>query len=384
MNRGKGTRLPFVLIGIGGLLIAAVSVGVTAPSAGARPPIEPIVTQTSRDGQIIGVKSNWQWGIWKPIAAVAYGLESKRIRYQAGLLLDTDFEMPGLGMKVGPFSAAFVDWFATPVLGREGQKGLKLGVRLGDTQYTGFLGELWSLPQEERAPTVGYLLLEANRSFRLPYDLTLSSYSRTLFGVLLPEGGLKALHGAPAPATLPQFSSMTQSLTLRLGDLSLSGRWGSLHNEADLPKFIFTTGVRGITRALTGHIFWNVTLSRTFPMYAAELPLPFPPELARYGVPDSMPVSLDGNLFVQAGGIVREVTPEPEGESPPSPESLGMEAQPAHGRGEGAGVKTETETETETLFSWGISATLTVFEGVRVRMELIINQMGETRFNVSF
>ena len=376
MSKGRGVRRVLV----GALLVAAVSAGAPAPSAGAQPPIEPIVTQTSRDGQVIGLKSNWQHGIWKPIAAIAYGLESKRVRYQAGLLLDTYFELPGLGVRVGPFSAAFVDWFSTPVLGREGQKGLRLGVRMGDTQYTGFFGELWSLPQEEHAPTVGYLLLEANRSFRLPYDLTLNSYSKTVFGVLLPAEGLEAPGGELAPEALPRFSSMTQGLTLRLGDLSLSGRWGSLENEAELPKFTFTTGVRGIPRALTGHVFWNVTLSREFPMYAAELPLPFPPELTEYGVPDSMPVSLDGKLFVQAGGIVREVEPEPESDSPDNPEPLGMDAEPARGDEGGATV----ETETEALFSWGISATLTVFEEFRVRMELIVNQMGETKFNVSF
>ena len=368
----KGTRLRLVLVGA--LFIAAVSVGATAPSAGAQPPVEPVITQTSRDGQLIGLKSNFQWGIWKPIAAVAYGLESGNIRYQAGLLLDTRLELPGLGLKVGPFSAAFVDWFSTPVLGREGQKGLELGVRLGDTQYTGFLGELWSLDPEEQAPLVGYLLMEASRSLRLPYDLTLSSYSKTVFGVLLPAEGFEApTSGAGeelALEELPQFHSVTQSLTLRLGELSLSGRWGTLQNDAQLEKFIFTTGVRGISQALEGHVFWNVTLSRQFPLYEAELPLPLPPELAQYGVPDSIPLNLAGKFFVQAGGIVREI----ESSAPPSenPAELGIDVQP------------EPETETEALFSWGISATLTIFEGVRVRMELIVTQAGETKFNVSF
>lgn len=381
----QGTRLPFSLVLIGALLVAAVSVGAAAPPAGAQPPVEPIVTQTSRDGQLIGLKSNLRWGIWKPIAAVAYGLESGNLRYQAGLLLDTHFTLPGLGLRVGPFSAAFVDWFSTPVLGREGQKGLQLGLRLGNTQYTGFFGELWSLPEEE-APQVGYLLTEVNRSFRLPYDLTLSASSQTIVGILLPPAPAQAQaqtqaqaqdrdqardeEGDLPPEGLPQFQAMTQSLTLRLGDLTLSGRWGSLENDADLEEFLFTTGVRGISRALKGHVFWNVTLSRSFPMYEADLPLPLPPELTEYGVPDSMPLSLSGKFFVQAGGIVRE------GESPaplPVPET------PTE-----SGIDGPPETETEALFSWGISATLTIFEEFRLQMELIVTQSGETKFDLRF
>lgn len=383
----KGLRLPFVLVGVGVLLLAAVFVGATAPSARAQPPIEPIIVQTSRDGQLIGLQSNFQWGIWKPIAAVAYGLESGNIRYRAGLLLDTRLTLPGLGLKVGPFSAAFVDWFSTPVLGREGQKGLQLGVRLGDTQYTGFLGELWSLGQEDPAPRVGYLLMEARRSFRLPYDLTLSSYSKTVFGVLLPPEGLgleTSTPGAgedlpPGLEELPRFQSMTQSLTLRLGDLSLSGRWGSLQNDAELERFLFTTGVRGVPRTLEGHAFWNVTLARSFPLYEAELPLPLPPEITEYGVPDSMPLSVEGKFFVQAGGIVREV--EPPASSPDSEPSggLGIDVRP-----EPDEDGKEPETETEALFSWGISTTLTVFEQFRVRVELVVTQAGETKFRVSF
>lgn len=372
------------------LIWLACVVGVGATTSGAladaQPPIEPILTQTSRDGQLIGLKSNFQWGIWKPIAAVAYGLESGNIRYQAGLMLDTRVVLPGLGLNVGPFSAAFVDWFSTPVLGREGQRGLQLGLRLGDTRYTGFFGELWSLPEEE-APKVGYLLAEVNRSFRLPYELTLSSSSQTVVGVLLPPDldGSSLEEDLP-PEKLPQFQSMTQSLTLRLGELSLTGRWGSLQNEADLGEFIFTTGVRGIPQVLEGHVFWNVTLSRSFPMYEADLPLPLPPELTEYGVPDSMPLSLSGKFFVQAGGVVREVPSPPEaspseGSSASEEVPPGIDVQPEK---EGTEPEVEAETETEALFSWGISATLTIFEQFRLQVELIVTQSGETKFNVRF
>jgi hypothetical protein len=324
-----------------------------------QPPIRPVFTQTSLDGQLIGLESNFQFGIWKPIAAAAYGLESGRIRYKAGLLLDTGFTLPVLEMRLEEFHAEFVDWFSTPVLGREGQSGIEAGLTLGDARYVGFFGQLWT--SEGEAPQVAYLVTDMGRTLKLPYDLTLRASSRTVVGQLL--------------ASEKPFRSASYSLGLSLGSLRLTGRWGTLENEADLKDFQFTMGVRGIAQSLQGHEFWSVTLERSFPMYETSWALPVPPELESF-LPTSLPVSLTGAFFVQAGGATREVE-----------ELRDTDANGGSG-GTSAQEKNENEGpsaafETEALFSWGMYATLSI-QQMRIRAELIITQSGETKFSVSF
>lgn len=309
-------------------------------------PIKPVFTQTSLDGQLIGVETDFQFGIFKPIGALAYGLESGRFRYKAGLQLTTGFEIPLVGLRVGDFSGSLIDWPESPILGREGQKGVELGLNMGPTRYRAFLGELWPLSPESAGdgavPQVAYLSIDATRSWRLPFELALSSSSQAIMGVVLADGFEKAL----------PFEAMTGSLSLSLGGLRVSGRWGRLQNEAQLEGFEFTTGVRGIAQALKGREFWNVTLERAFPMYETAIALPIPPELAeRARLPTELPLRLEGSLFLQAGGAAR-------GQAPSEP-------------------------ETETLFSWGISAGLSI-DTFSVRAQLIVTQAGETKFSLSF
>ena len=336
-------------------LIAALAWGEEGRAQ--QPPIQPVFTQTSLDGQLIGLESNFQFGIWKPIAAVAYGLESGRIRYQAGLLLDTGLTLPVLGMRLERFHVEFVDWFSTPVLGREGQSGIEAGLRLGDTQYTAFFGQLWT--SEGEAPQVAYLAADTGRTLKLPHDLTLRASSRTVMGQLSEKS----------------FRSASYSLGLSLGSLRLTGQWGALENEADLKDFQFTTGVRGIAQALQGHEFWSVTLERSFPMYETSWALPVPPELERF-LPTSLPVSLKGAFFVQASGATRETEPEEPTDTNANGGSGETSAQEQN--------ESPSEAfETEALFSWGITMTLSI-QQVRLRAELIITQSGETKFSVSF
>ena len=153
------------------------------------------------------------------------------------------------------------------------------------------------------------------------------------------------------------FQSMTRTLTLSLGDLRLSGRWGMLENEAQLDGFEFTTGVRGISQSLKGQEFWNVTLERTFSMYESAIPLALPVEVQAF-LPASLPVGLKGAFFVQAGGAARHQITQTEDEDASSMES-------------------------EMLFSWGLSAAFSIHE-FRLQAELIFTQHGETRFNFGF
>jgi len=307
---------------------------------------------TSRDGRLIGVETDFQLGIFRPIAALAYGLESGSIRYRAGGTFKTGFEVPLAGLRLGDFSAALVDWPSTPILGREGQMGIELGLSLGPAHFSGFFGRLW--PFDGRAPQAAFITVEVTRSLKLPFELTLSSSSYMIMGLVLPE-----VEGGGS------FSSTVNTLSLSLGELAITGRWGSLKNEAGLEGFEFTTGVRGISRPLKGHKFWNITLERRFPIYETSFELPLPPELIeKVPLPKELPVSLEGALFLQAGGATRK-----------EPEEQGIAGQKSDG--EGLGLRSET------LLSWGISAELSVHR-FSIHAELIITQEGETRFSMSF
>jgi hypothetical protein len=308
---------------------------------------------TSRDGQLIGIETDFQFGIFRPIAALAYGLESGSIRYRAGLTLATGFKIPVVDLRLEDFSGALVDWPQTPILGREGQTGIELGLSLGPARYRAFFGELW--PLDEEAPQVAYLSMEVTRSWQLPFELLLSSSSQAVMGMLLEGGG--------------PFHSMTNTLSLRLGGLTLSGRWGSLQNQARLEAFEFTTSVRGIAQLIKGRQFWNVTLERKFTMHETSIELPIPPELVEViPLPKTLPIMLQGALFLQAGGATREE---------PIDQGDGAAGQQSNGEG------VELELKTEMLFSWGISATLFVHD-FPIRAELIITQEGETKFSVNF
>jgi hypothetical protein len=350
MTRGRNFRLLMTLV----LLFLAFGV-----YQGQAQPVKPVITQTSLDGQLIGIETDLQFGIWKPIAALAYGLESQRFRYRVGLTLATGLKLPLAGLELRDFSGALVDWPMSPILGREGQSGLELGMDLGPTRYRAFFGRLWQVADESEAPQVAYLAADVTRTWQLPFDLLLSSSSHTILGMVL--------SGRFEDRNPFQFQSMTSALSLSLGGLRMSGRWGRLQNGARLEGFQFTTGVRGITQALKGHEFWNVTLERTFPMYETAIELPTPPELVRF-LPRSLPVTLQGVLFVQAGSA----THRKEGED--------LDAHQANG---GNGPQPQPELETEMLFSWGISVILSIHQ-LRVRAELVITQDGETRFNFSF
>ncbi len=357
------------------VIAVSVMTSVSWMAPAEEPPVQPVFTQTSLDGQLVGLElKGVQFGIWKPIAAAAYGLESGRIRYKAGVGLDVELTLPPLfrPTRIGDFYAALLDWFETPVLGREGQRGVEAGFRWGETRYTGFFGTLWPRSAEgpDAGPPVSYLTMAFSKSFKLPVDLTLTFSSRTVLGWLLPVPALtlestsqETDSDEEAKNELKTFRSTTYALSLQLGDLQLSGRWGTLENPAELAGFEFTTGVRGIARTLQGRAFWNVTLNKTLPMYEVRIKLPMPPELAKF-LPTELPVTLQGALIVQTGGVLREP-------------QLEVSAQKSEGS------DFERPLEHEALLSWGLSATLSV-GNARLRAALIVSQEGKTVFRLSF
>ncbi len=347
--------------------------------------IKPVFTSTSFDGQLIGLETgDLAFGLWKPIVAFAFPMDFsfRVIRFRAGLGINAGYELPVLKQRIGDPSLAYVNWFSSPVLGREGQTGLEMGMTFGNTRYTGFVGQLWPLEGESRSPNVAFLASEAFHSLDLPYEWRLSASADQVMGLLLPQesedlfNSIENLLDALSAEKLEDpFRSANYSISLSLDGLRLSGRFGTLQNEAALKKFEFVTGVRGISQSLRGHQYWNLTIERVFTMYQTSIPLHLPEQLKSIpGFPQELPVKLEGKLFFQGGSATHYVEPEESGSNSSADPQMFHE-HPA--------AKSDAPAETEMLFSWGISTTLYVYE-FSARVELILTQQGETKFSVSF
>ncbi len=373
-------------------------------------PLKPVVVQTGRDGQLIGLElAGVQWGPWRPIGAVAYGLESGAVRFKAGLGVDWGVELPlpvelqllrgGKPVRLEGLYAQAMDWFETPVLGREGQTGVEAGFTLGETRYRAFGGRLWPRPDDEtgeagEGPLVAYLAMSESRSWDLPFGLALGLSARSVMGVRLePFLAQAEPELEPEPDELEgkvegwerwSFSSAVYTLSVGLDGLELRARGGHLENPAGLPGFEFTTGVRGLA-PLKGPAFWNVGLTRRLPVYETRLELPVPPELERW-LPSELAITLEGAFRVQMGGVFRP--PEPS-EGPPEEEgrtlTLGalVDDEEDEEDAEGEGRKGKEPWAHEGLLSWGLSLTLRV-QTFTVRVDAVITQEGEAAVRLSF
>lgn len=365
---------------IGSILFVAL-----IPSLAEAQPVRPVFTTTSLDGQLIGFELvDVQFGIWKPIISIAFGKNDSgiRFRYRGGTIIDQGIEIPVISQRLGDFSGAIVNWPATPVLGREGQSGVEMGFKFGETQYKGFIGELWPLGDDDFFTPVAFLSTDAFYSASLPYGIRISGSTETVSGIVLPqkEKGLNYTISSLFDQLSQDevdwpFNSSVFSASIGVNGFRLSGRWGVLSNEASLKGFEFVTGVRGISQSLRGDGFWNLTLERNFTMYQTSIPVDLPEQFSDVPIiPDELPVKLAGKVFFQGGASMQKIE-APIEESDTATEQPGEAQQTEH--------EAETITETEMLFSWGISTTLTVYE-FNVRAQIIFTQNGETKFSFSF
>ena len=328
-------------------------------------PVRPVYTTTSKDGRLVGLDTNIPAinGLWKPRAALAYGFDSGRFRYQAGLQLTTGISLPILDQRIGDPSVAIVDWPSSPILGREGQSGVEVGLGLGETRATGFYGSLWGR-DDHPDRQVGYLRLDSGTSFDLPYGVRAHSNSVMTFGALLEDD----------MALGRTFQSNTGSVGLSLGGFNASLDYGSLTNTADLAGFEFTTGVPGLGGPLTGERYWRFNLRRTFDMYETAIPLPIPEGLPGT-IPRELPLTLRGDIGVHVANADQRVEPEAETPDGSSEDSESQQFGPS--------PDPNAEWASEMGFSWSASVTLRV-DGFSVRAELIIPQDGSAEVNVNF
>jgi hypothetical protein len=356
---------------------------------GAAQPVRPVYTSTSLDGQLMGLQTGdlTLGGLWKPDIAFAIPTDFsfRTIRFRLGLGVNTGYTFPVIDQRLGNYSLSYIDWFSSPILGREGQRGLESGFDFGETHYTGFLGDLWPSDTGESFTPVAFFGSDASHSIDLPYGWTLSASSESVMGLVLPPGtsGLSQSFNALLEALKAQqsentFRSADYTLSLSLEGFRLSGQFGMLQNQAHLKGFEFVSGVRGISQSLHGNQYWNFTIERIFTMYQTSFPLNLPAQFQAFPfIPQAIPVKLEGRLFFQGGSATHEVEPPP-----PCGRQGSTDARLLCGP-RASDDEPKTALQTDRLFSWGISTTLYVYT-INVRAEMIFTQDGETKFNFNF
>lgn len=306
--------------------------------------VQPVFSENPIDGRLVGFEADCRFGNWEPFGSAGYGLKSKSFRYKVGLgLLSSALPLVG---DTGGLRASLVNWPSSPILGQLGESGVALALNRGSDQARIFWGRFWS--EVGRGPQVAYLTIDGGQSYSLPYAIFLTSSSNMTFGLLRGTGSELGR----------TFNASSQTVTLGIGDLRLTGRWGHLTNEADLKDFEFVAGVRGIAKALRGHDFWSLDVERRFTLY--QMPIPLPLDLPMIG--NALPFQVSGALTFQAGSATHQ--------RPPFTPVAQMEGA-KHGE------------ETETLFSWGLAAIVSLSQ-FQLRADFVFTQDGQFQFLMNF
>lgn len=304
------------------VLLAALSLPVTAQS------FTPVIEENSVDGLLLGAEGSYKFFNWlEPSLGLAYGLQSQKIRYKAG---------------VSFWNATLwaLDWPRTPVLGRIGEAGLKATFKspFGLPVLSGFFGTLWPWPHDPHPPDIAYVMYELNRSFHWPFGIELGFFQRALLGWwqlgVLPS----------------QFHYRQTQLSLRRELLSLSVSYGTLENKSKLPDFIFVQIVKGESTPIKGEQFWAVQFERDFEVISISVPMPLSPQ--------SLELLVQGAVFLQVA-------------------SAGKTELPSDEQGEGKLIW-------RNQLSWGMSALLSFGPGVKARADFVFTRDGQFHFLFNF
>lgn len=289
----------------------------------------PIIEENSVDGLLLGAEGSYKFFGWlEPSLGLAYGLQSQKIRYKAGL-------------HFWDVTLAMLDWPRTAVLGRIGEAGLKATLKLpwGLPTLSGFFGTLWPWPYDPHPPDIVYVMYESSQSLRLPFEIELGFFQRALVGWwqlgVLPS----------------QFQYSQTRLSLRRELLSIVVSYGTLENESRFPGFIFVQGVKGERTTLTGDQFWSVQFERAFDVTTVSVPVPL--------LPQSLGLLVQGGVFLQ---VV----------------SAGKIELPSDKQGEG-------KRDWQNQLSWGMSLLLSLDAiGAKARADFVFTGDGQFHFLFGF
>lgn len=264
------------------------------------PHLHPVITDSRRDGLLLGLDFRLSWREWAIEVGGAYGLDSRAVRFTSGLRYHEALEL------------SYGDWPQSPVQGREGEEGGHVAVDLislyrllggrdagvlgqilqkSRLRGSGFVGTLWPDSREEESPSVRYAHLDGFVHWPLPW------------GVVLETRG-ELLYGRPTPERQRSFQTFYSSTRLRVGTTSFAFRMGSLENPAGLAGFRFDLGLRSYPRSFQGERFFLATLERQYELLSTHL---FRLDLAALLGPElgGIPVWLNAlaSVFFE-GGIV--------------------------------------------------------------------------------
>lgn len=305
------------------------------------PHLRPVITESRRDGLLLGFDFGLTLGDWRMGVGGAYGLMSRAARFRTGVGYMDAVEL------------SYGDWPKSGVLGREGERGLHLtadlialnrilsgevGGLLGEIlkqsrlQATGFIGDLWPGEGEQEGPAVRYVHLSGFIHWPLPLGIALETRGEFLFGQTLPE----AEHS---------FQTVFSSSKLWAGETTLELQMGELENPADLSGFRFNLGLRSYAGTFEGERFLLVSLERRFEALSVHL---FRLDLTGLLGPRLgwVPVNLHvlSSIFFEGGMVF------------------------------GGGERPD-----EVLFGWGTSL---IFPDLELRVDLAVNREGVPRITV--
>lgn len=326
------------------VLLAALSLPVTAQS------FNPILEENAVDGLLLGAEGSYTFFGWlKPSLGLAYGLQSQKIRYKAGLSF--------WDVRLGA-----LDWPRTPVLGRIGEAGVKamldlskglpiVGDWFGESWWerelggssrsivSGFFGTLWPWTEDPNPPEIAYIMWESHQNFSLPFGIELGFSQQTL-------QGWWQLGVLPS-----EFRYSQTQLSLRRELLSLSVRYGTLKNESKFPDFIFVQSVKGESSPLKGEQFWAIQFERAFDVIAIPMPIPL--------LPQPLELLVRGAVFFQVA-------------------SAGKTELPSDSQGEGKLVW-------QNRLSWGLRVLISLGKvGAQARADFVFTRDGQFHFLFNF
>ncbi len=285
--------------------------------------LNPVIEGNSVDGLLLGAEGSYRFFGWlKPSLGLAYGLQSQKIRYKAGI-------------SVWDVTLWALDWPRTAVLGRVGERGLKAALKLPILPIvSGFVGTLWPWTQDPNPPDVAYVMWESSHNIQMPLGIELGLSQRTLVGWW-------------QLGVLPSEFRYTQTnLSVRYEALSMSFSYGTLENTSNFPDFIFTQGVKGDSELIRGDQFWSLQFKRAFDVMTISVPLLVP----------SLELLVQGGVFLHVSSAGKLELPSDE--------------QQEHKR------------VWQNRLSWGVSVLLLLPRevGIKVRLDFVFIRDGKFQF----
>ena len=308
MSNHRRQRLATIVLLVG-LIVGPVTValGQTDSAEGSpvvTPGLRPVITSSERDGLLLGFNVDLGFSDWTTTVGGAYGLNSRAVRYTAGLQY----------RQVA--SLSYGDWPESDVRGREGESGIQIGADLialyrwlggrerglvgqaiqqSTLSGTGFVGELWPLGAEDgTGPSVRYLNLNSTLQWPLPFGFQLETRGEYLTGQPL----------ASPDRTFSTFHSRTR---LSVGQTQFQFEMGSLDNPVALPGLQFDLGLRSYAERVQAERYVLAAVEQQHHLLTASL---FQINLAQiFGAgAGSLPVDMRllGSVFFEGGWILDE------------------------------------------------------------------------------